>query len=89
MDPELAIHLARKTLITVFTVATPILVVVMLTGIGVAILQTVLSIQEQTLSTVPKILAASAVVFGLLPWFLRALADFSIPLLREGMAARL
>jgi flagellar biosynthetic protein FliQ len=89
MDPELAIQLARKTLVTVFAVASPVLVVVMITGIGVAIVQTVLSLQEQTLSTVPKILAASAVVFAFLPWFLRALADFTIPLLREGLAARL
>jgi flagellar biosynthetic protein FliQ len=61
----------------------PILLVAMGVGLIVGILQTATSIQEQTLSFIPKILAviAALVVFG--PWMFRMVGELAIRLFTE------
>ncbi|MDR3331736.1 MAG: flagellar biosynthetic protein FliQ [Synergistaceae bacterium] len=56
----------------------PILLVAMGVGLIVGILQTATSIQEQTLSFIPKILAVifALAVFG--PWIFRIVGDMAV-----------
>ena len=76
MTLEFVVALYQMMLITAAKVAAPILGVAMLVGLAVSLLQTLTSINEQTLTFVPKI-AAIATVVGLgLPWILRQLMDF-------------
>lgn len=69
--------LGRQTLLTALKVVTPALLVGMTVGIMVSLFQTITSLQEQTLSLVPKMLAVVATILILLPWILGTLRDFA------------
>lgn len=88
MDPNTAIEYARNTLLTALTVAAPLLGAVLLLALFLAIAQTVLNLQEQTLTIVPKIVTAILMTCLLAPWMLRALMEFTLPLLRDVLPMR-
>lgn len=58
-------------------VMAPIMIVTLMIGITISILQTVTSIQEQTLSFVPKLLGAAAVIWLMAPWMLQRMGSFT------------
>ncbi len=59
----------------------PVLVVAMVVGLVIGILQTATSIQEQTLSFVPKIVAIMGVLWIAGPWIFGLVNQFTIDLL--------
>jgi flagellar biosynthetic protein FliQ len=63
--------------------AGPLLVVAMGVGLAVSIVQAVTSIQEQTLSFVPKLFAVGATFLILLSWMIQTLVSFTIELFRS------
>ncbi len=71
------VDLARDLLLTTLIVAGPALVVGMLVGVGVSLFQALTSIQEQTLSLVPKMIAVMTVTLLLLAPALELLRDFT------------
>lgn len=76
MSVDLVVEVYREMLRTAALVATPILGTAMLVGLTVSLIQTITSINEQTLTFVPKI-AGIAIVVGLtLPWILTQLMRF-------------
>jgi flagellar biosynthetic protein FliQ len=77
MTPEAAIDLARQALWTTIVLVGPILLVDAIAGILTAVLQAVTSIQEQTLSFLPKVAASILVLVLLGPWMLRYMIDFT------------
>jgi len=89
MEPALAIELARQTLVTALTVAAPLLGAVLILALCLAILQTIMNLQEQTLTIVPKVITAAAVTFVMAPWVMQSLMDFTIPLLRDVLSRRM
>ncbi|KUK13821.1 MAG: flagellar biosynthesis protein FliQ [Synergistetes bacterium] len=80
MTDALAIEIFRKALFTALLVAAPMLGVALIVGIVVSVIQTATSIQEQTLTFIPKIIAVlfSIIYFG--PWMLRLVVDFTVAL---------
>ncbi len=76
MSIEMAVELYREMLRTAAFVATPILGTAMFIGLAVSLLQTVTSINEQTLTFVPKIAGIAIVVGITLPWILTQLMTF-------------
>ena len=83
MDMHTAVSLGRATLVIVLTIAIPILGIGLVVGVLVALFQAVTSIQEQTLSMVPKILSTAAALFFLMPWILNQVTDFALSLLHN------
>ena len=65
------------------TLATPILTLAMVIGLGVSLFQSVTSIQEQTLTFVPKALAIMSLLIILLPWMLRSLMEFATAMITK------
>ena len=59
----------------------PILAVALIIGLIISIFQAVTSIQEQTLTFIPKILAVAATLWILGPFMLHTIADFTRELL--------
>lgn len=57
MDISAVTTIARETLYTVIITAAPVLLISLTVGLAVSIFQTITSIQEQTLTFVPKFLA--------------------------------
>jgi flagellar biosynthesis protein FliQ len=66
MTSDLVIDIARNSLLTLILTVGPILLVSMFVGLTISIIQTTTSIQEQTLTFVPKIVATflSIIFFG-------------------------
>ncbi|MCL1834213.1 MAG: flagellar biosynthesis protein FliQ [Leptospirales bacterium] len=77
MTELLIIKIVRESLMTVMLVAAPVLGVGMLVGLVVSIFQTTTSIQEQTLTFVPKMLAIfiTIILFG--SWMIRVLINYT------------
>ena len=76
MTVEMAVEMYREMLRTTALLALPILGTAMLVGLIVSLIQTLTSLQEQTLSFVPKV-GAIGLVLGLgMPWFLDHMMTF-------------
>ncbi len=75
-----AVSLLRGGVLQTLMIAAPILLVGMLVGLIVAILQATTSIQEQTLTFVPKIVAILGALFLLGPWIVTSMVQFTIRL---------
>ncbi|MEB3222926.1 MAG: flagellar biosynthesis protein FliQ [Candidatus Sericytochromatia bacterium] len=60
----------------VLLLSAPMLVVSLIVGFTIALLQTITSIQEQTLSFVPKALAVLLVLVLVTPWILSTAVSF-------------
>ncbi len=71
------IAILREAFMTILVVSAPILGAGMLVGLIVAIFQTTTSIQEQTLTFVPKMIAIFATIILLSSWILRTLMNYT------------
>ncbi len=81
METALITQILQGGILQVLLIASPILLVAVLIGLLISIFQATTSIQDQTLTFVPKILAV-LVVFALLGnWMLTTLANYTINLM--------
>ena len=80
MDPTTAMLVVQESLLTAIFISAPMLGLSMVVGLAISIFQTTTSIQEQTLTFVPKILAIlfAAAVFG--HWMLAYTSDYTLRL---------
>jgi flagellar biosynthetic protein FliQ len=86
-DIELQItDLARDLLLTTILLAGPVLLVGLVVGVSVSLFQALTSVQEQTLSLIPKMFAVMLVTFLLLAPALQILRDFTVRMLAEMQA---
>ena len=76
MDAQQAFHLGQQGLYMLLMVSAPILLTVLVVGLVVSILQAATQINEATLSFVPKVVAAVAVLAVTGPWMLTQLVDY-------------
>ena len=83
MDIGTVIQIFRSGVFQILIVASPTLVIGMAVGLVISIFQATTSIQEQTLTFVPKIAAIllSLVFFG--PWMMRMLQQYTINLIMQ------
>ena len=75
------LDLVRDALWLAMIVAAPILLAGVLVGLIISIVQSITSIQEQTLTFVPKILAMLGVAILLAAWIAEQLIDFTARML--------
>ena len=76
MDAAQVFSIGQQALYTLLTVAAPVLLAVLVVGILVSIFQAATQIHEATLSFVPKVLAAVAVLAIAGPWMLSSLVEY-------------
>lgn len=67
----------KDTIITAAKVSAPILLTVLVLGLVISILQATTQIQEQTLTFVPKLIAAAVVGIFLGSWMLQTIISFT------------
>jgi flagellar biosynthetic protein FliQ len=77
MNAAFAADLLKTLMTNAVALAAPILITAMVIGLAVSLFQSVTSIQEQTLTFVPKALAIVALLIVLMPWMLRTLMEFT------------
>ena len=77
------VELARDLLVTTLLLAGPILVVGLVVGVGVSLFQALTSVQEQTMSLIPKMFAVLGVALLLLAPMLQVLVDYAQRVLQQ------
>lgn len=77
MTPEFVVGFAREAIQLTIMVSTPILGIGLIVGLAVSIFQATTSIQEMTLTFVPKILAIFLGLLYFAPWMLEKITTFT------------
>jgi len=83
MGVDEVVLLGRLMLQEVVILVAPILLAAIVVSLVVNILQVVTSLQDQTLSHVPRLLVTGGVLFLMMPWMWRHLAHYTIDLLTD------
>jgi flagellar biosynthetic protein FliQ len=76
MDSQQVFTLGQQGLYMLLSVSAPILLTVLAVGLVVSVFQAATQIHEQTLSFVPKVVAAVAVLAATGPWMLTSLVEY-------------
>jgi flagellar biosynthetic protein FliQ len=78
MSTDLVVFISHQTLITALYILLPILGSALLVGVLVGLFQAVTSIQEITLTFIPKIAVVGLVLLLLIPWMLDLIIGFNL-----------
>lgn len=78
MSHSEVIAIATDLLLTVIILSLPAVVTSLGVGLVISILQTMTSIQEQTMTFAPRIIAVALVMIVTMPWSLQTASAFTI-----------
>jgi flagellar biosynthetic protein FliQ len=78
MGVDQVVLLGRQILQEVMILVGPILVVAIIVSLVINILQVLTSLQDNTISTVVRLLATGTALFLLMPWMWRHLANYTL-----------
>ncbi len=77
MSQEFVIYVFREALYTALLVSAPLLIVSLVVGLLISIFQAATSIQEITLTFVPKLVVIAVVAVLTLPWMIDVIVSFT------------
>jgi len=83
MGVDAVVTLGRSMLQEVVLLVGPILLAAVVVSLLVNIIQVLTSLQDQTLSAVPRLLTTGAALFILMPWMWRNLAHYTVSVLSD------
>jgi flagellar biosynthetic protein FliQ len=83
VNAEQVVELARRTIEAAFWVSAPVLLSAMVIGLLINIGQVMTSIQDMTVSTVPRLFSVGVILFFLTPWILHHLVTFTLALFSD------
>ncbi len=83
MGTDQVITMGRLMLTEVAILLAPILALVIAVSFVISVFQVLTSLQDQTLSAVPRLLATGMALFFLMPWMWRHLALYTIHVLSD------
>jgi len=83
MPAAQVIDICRHTLLEVLLLAAPILLIAVAVSLLVNIVQVLTSLQEATISSVPRLLAVAAGAFVMMPWMWRQICQYTVSLLSD------
>jgi flagellar biosynthetic protein FliQ len=81
MNEVVVMNLVKDTMVMAMQVGLPPLLVGLVVGLIVSILQTTTSLQEQTLSFIPKIVATMSTVIFMGPWMINKIVTWATNLI--------
>ena len=81
MTADQVAELMRMTLREALLLSAPILVVAGVSSLLISLVQTLTSLQDQSLTSVPRLLAIGLILLAGMPWFLGRMADYTRMLL--------
>lgn len=76
MDAGQVVTIARQTIWVIVKTSVPLLLVSMVVGLIISLFQTLTSIQEQTLTFVPKLIAIMIAIMIMGNWILNEIVSF-------------
>ena len=83
MDANYILYLGRHTLETALLVASPLLLVCVLSGLVISIFQTVTSLRDMTLTIVPKLVAMCITMLLFGNWMMQVLIRFTVEIFNQ------
>jgi flagellar biosynthetic protein FliQ len=83
MGSEHVIEMMRHTLETALWMGAPLLIVATIVGLLINVVQVLTSLQETTVSTVPRLFAVAAATLLLMPWMARRLTMFTMQMFSD------
>lgn len=83
MGADQVVELMRHLLVEALLLSAPLLVSAALISLLVSLLQTLTSVQEQTLTAVPRLLVVFVVAMVTLPWTVHRLVAYTVGLFSD------
>lgn len=80
MSDALITTLMQRALETLMWIVAPMLIVAIVVGVVVSLIQTLTSIQDQTFSFAPRVIAIFVVFLVAFPWILQVITTFTAAL---------
>ncbi len=77
MTPDMVTELMRHLLREAIILAAPLLVSAAVLSFVLSLLQTLTSLQDQSLTSVPRLLAVTLILLVGMPWFLERLVTYT------------
>jgi flagellar biosynthetic protein FliQ len=83
MGSDYVVEMMRNTIKTALWMGAPLLIVATVISLLINIVQVLTSLQDSTVSTVPRLFAVAGATFLLLPWMTHRLAVFTLQMLSD------
>jgi len=83
MTPDMVSELLRQLMKEAIVLSAPLLVAAVLLSFVLSLVQTLTSLQEQSLTSVPRLAAIALILMVGMPWFLERLAAYTRLLLTD------
>lgn len=83
MTPDMVAELLRQLMRESMILAAPVLIAAAVLSFVLSLVQTLTSLQEQSLTTVPRLTVVAAILLVGMPWFLERMATYTRVLLAD------
>ena len=83
MTPDLVAELMRQFMKEAMILAAPVLIATVLLSFVLSLVQTLTNLQEQSLTSVPRLAAVALILLPGMPWFLGRMAAYTRLLLED------
>jgi flagellar biosynthetic protein FliQ len=83
MGPDMVAELLRQLMKEAVLLAAPLLIAAAVLSFLLSVVQTLTSLQDQSLTSVPRLLAVALILLAGMPWFLGRMADYTRTLLAD------
>lgn len=77
MNPDMVAELLRQLMREAMILAAPVLIISAVLSFVLSLVQTLTSLQDQSLTSVPRLLAVAMVLLVGMPWFLSHMATYT------------
>ena len=77
MTPDMVAELLRQLMKEAMIVSAPVLLAAVVLGFVLSLVQTLMSLQEQSLTSVPRLAAVAIILLIGMPWFLGRMAAYT------------
>jgi len=86
MTPDLVSELLRQLMKEAMILTAPVLIAAVVLGFVLTLLQTLTSLQDQSLTSVPRLGAVAVILLVGMPWFLARLMAYTEHLMNDFLA---
>ena len=83
MNPDMVAELLRELMKQSMILAAPVLLAAVVLSFVLSLFQTLTSLQDQSLTSVPRLLAVAVILLAGMPWFLARMAGYTRVLLLD------
>lgn len=78
MNAEMAVDILRSVILQAIMLISPLMITAIVVGVAISLFQSITSIQEQTLTFAPKLVAVAVVLIMSSSWIIQNLVEFTV-----------